>query len=136
MFIVFCWKIILWLANYIKQLKFDQYQHISENIRIYLPKVRATENDDGGIEVTLIKPQHDEAITLYPNDRYLCNPGSVGQPRDGDPRASFAVLDYLSPDSESTFTLYRTEYDIEKAKMETHRVGLPSGLAERLEDGL
>jgi diadenosine tetraphosphatase ApaH/serine/threonine PP2A family protein phosphatase len=84
----------------------------------------------------LIKPSPGESITLNPNDRYLCNPGAVGQPRDGDPRASFAVLEYTSHDAEATFTLHRIEYDIEKAKMETHRVGLPAGLAERLIEGL
>ena len=97
---------------------------------------RATENKNGGVEVTLIEPSHGEIITLNPNDRYLCNPGAVGQPRDGDPRASFAVLDYTSYDAEASFTLHRIEYDIEKAIKETHRVGLPTGLAERLEDGL
>ena len=55
---------------------------------------------------------------------------------DGDPRASFAVLEYTAHNAESSFTLHRIEYDIEKAKKETHRVGLPAGLAERLEDGL
>ena len=103
----------------------------------HLPTVfRATENENKGIEVTLTIPSHGDVTTLYPNDRYLCNPGSVGQPRDGDPRASFGVLDYTDQESEATFTLYRTEYDIEKAKKETHRVGLPSDLAERLEAGL
>ena len=91
---------------------------------------------NGGIEVTLIKPTHGDMITLNQNDRYLCNPGAVGQPRDGDPRASFAVLEYTSHDVEATYTLYRIEYDIQKAIKETHRVGLPAGLAERLEDGL
>lgn len=130
-------------SSYIHELPhaIEAFDSFDEGICLHghthLPTIfRATENDSGGIEVTLIKPKHDEAITLYPSDRYLCNPGAVGQPRDGDPRASFAVLEYLSPESEATFTLYRTVYDIDKAKKETHRVGLPAGLAERLEDGL
>ncbi len=86
-------------------------------------------------EITLEIPTHEESITLSPEDRYLCNPGSVGQPRDSDSRASFAVLEYTSPDSESIFTLYRTEYDIEGAKSATHSVGLPASLADRLELG-
>ena len=80
-------------------------------------------------------PTPGEPIILNPIDRYLCNPGSVGQPRDSDPRASYAVLEYTSPDAESIFTLYRTEYDIQGAQSETHSVGLPSILAERLEMG-
>jgi diadenosine tetraphosphatase ApaH/serine/threonine PP2A family protein phosphatase len=86
-------------------------------------------------EVTLEIPVHGESITLNPEDRYLCNPGAVGQPRDGDSRASYAVLEYTSPDAEAIFTLYRTEYDIKGAQSETHSVGLPSILAERLEMG-
>jgi predicted phosphodiesterase len=86
-------------------------------------------------EITLQKPNEGEPIILDPEDRYLCNPGSVGQPRDGDRRASFATLDYTSPDAESIFTLYRTDYDVKAAQAETHNVGLPSILAERLEIG-
>lgn len=86
-------------------------------------------------EISLQIPTEGESICLHPEDRYLCNPGSVGQPRDGDPRASFAILDYTSPDAESKFTLYRTEYNIKAAQDETHSVGLPSILAERLEFG-
>jgi predicted phosphodiesterase len=86
-------------------------------------------------EVTLQVPVEDEPIILNPHDRYLCNPGSVGQPRDGDSRASFATLEYTSPDAESIFTVYRTQYDIKGAQAETHSVGLPSILAERLEIG-
>ena len=86
-------------------------------------------------EVTLQIPVEDEPIILNAHDRHLCNPGSVGQPRDGDSRASFATLEYTSPDAESIFTLFRTEYDIKAAQTETHSVGLPSILAERLEIG-
>jgi len=39
-------------------------------------------------------------------DKVYCNPGSVGQPRDGDPRAAFATFDG------SSFTLYREYYDL------------------------
>jgi len=86
-------------------------------------------------EVSLQIPTPGEINILQPHDRYLCNPGSVGQPRDSDPRASYAVLEYTSPDAESTFTVYRTEYDIKGAQNETHSVGLPTILADRLEIG-
>ena len=86
-------------------------------------------------EYTMEIPLPNEPVILNPNDRYLCNPGSVGQPRDGDSRASFAVLEYSSPDAEAVFTLHRTEYDIQGAQNETHAVGLPSILAERLAIG-
>jgi len=130
-------------SSYIHELPhaIEAFESFDEGICLHghthLPTIfRATESKNGGVEVTLIEPSHGEMITLNPNDRYLCNPGAVGQPRDGDPRASFAVLDYTSYDAEASFTLHRIEYDIEKAIKETHRVGLPAGLAERLEDGL
>ncbi len=63
--------------------------------------------------------------------RYFLNPGSVGQPRDGDPRAAFAILD-TEP---WTFTVYRVEYPIEKAQQAIRTAGLPEILAERLAYG-
>ena len=86
-------------------------------------------------EVSLEIPQDGIPITLYPEDRYLCNPGSVGQPRDNDPRAAFAILEYESPESAAIFTLHRIEYDIKGAQKDVHMAGLPAILAERLEAG-
>ncbi|WP_457678946.1 metallophosphoesterase family protein [Thermovibrio sp.] len=60
--------------------------------------------------------------------RYLVNPGSVGQPRDRDPRASFGVVDL----KESSFTLYRVEYDFKAAARAILKAGLPEFLAARL----
>lgn len=64
--------------------------------------------------------------------RYIANPGSVGQPRDGDPRASFAVLDT----GEASFMLHRVEYDIASVQRSTGEAGLPDILAERLAAGV
>ena len=102
----------------------------------HLPTVfRATISEEHGTEVSLEVPQEGEPITLYPEDKYLCNPGSVGQPRDGDSRASYAIMEYVSPEEAAIFTLHRAEYNIEAAQKETHNAGLPSVLAERLELG-
>lgn len=65
---------------------------------------------------------------LRPSDRYIVNPGSVGQPRDGDPRASCCVYD---PD-EGTVTLFRREYDVEAEADDMIAAGLPVFLARRL----
>ncbi len=62
--------------------------------------------------------------------RYLLNPGSVGQPRDRNPWASFAVLDG------EVFTVYRVEYDVKAAAREILRAGLPKFLAARLVVGV
>ena len=69
-----------------------------------------------------------EPLELDPSDRYIINPGSVGQPRDGDNRASFLVYD---PD-ERTVTLQRAEYDIEAEAKDILEAGLPGRFADRL----
>ena len=63
--------------------------------------------------------------------RYLINPGSVGQPRDGDPRAAFALLDL----EQNWVELSRVPYDIERAAERIRAVGLPEALALRLAVG-
>ena len=60
--------------------------------------------------------------------RYLINPGSVGQPRDNDPRASFGIFDTEA----LRFSLYRVEYNTKAAAREILRAGLPDYLAARL----
>jgi len=63
--------------------------------------------------------------------KYLLNPGSVGQPRDRDPRASVGIFDY----KEGTFSVHRIEYDTKAAAREILRAGLPEFLAARLMTG-
>jgi len=64
--------------------------------------------------------------------RWLINPGSVGQPRDGDPRAAYAVLDT----HEGTATFYRASYPIDEAQRRIRARRLPEMFAERLALGL
>jgi putative phosphoesterase len=63
----------------------------------------------------------------------LANPGSVGQPRDGDRRAAFAVLT-LNGD-EFSFEVRRVEYDVDSVARKMRRAGLPEFLADRLYNG-
>jgi diadenosine tetraphosphatase ApaH/serine/threonine PP2A family protein phosphatase len=63
---------------------------------------------------------------------WLLNPGSVGQPRDGDPRAAWLVLDTEA----WTATWRRTPYDVGAAQAAIRAAGLPDSLAERLQVGL
>ncbi len=79
-------------------------------------------------ELIAYLPNDAEPIELLADRRYICNPGSVGQPRDCDPRASFAVLDL----NDRTFTVHRQAYDVAGAQAATQRAGLPTILAERL----
>ena len=67
-------------------------------------------------------------VPMVEGHRYLVNPGSVGQPRDGDPRAGFAVVDTATRE----FTIYRVEYPIAKAQARILAEGLPDVLAQRL----
>jgi predicted phosphodiesterase len=62
---------------------------------------------------------------------YLINPGSTGQPRDGDPRAAYAIYDT----GEKQITYYRVGYDVEAAQKKIHAAGLPPILADRLSLG-
>ena len=71
----------------------------------------------------------DHALQLEPErHRYVMNVGSVGQPRDGNPDASFVVYD----DEKNTVRLVRVRYDREKAAEKILKAGLPPVLAERL----
>ncbi len=64
-------------------------------------------------------------------NRYFINPGAVGQPRDGDPRAAFGMLDM----EKLTFRFHRVEYDIESCAQRILAAGLPVELARRLTKG-
>lgn len=74
---------------------------------------------------------HEEEVLLDPKSLYLINPGSVGQPRDRDPRASFAIYDT----ERSLLTSYRVSYDITTCYKKIIKAGLPVELAERLKVG-
>ena len=73
----------------------------------------------------------ETVLELQPGRRYLINPGSVGQPRDGDPRAAYATFD----GDRRTVVLYRVEYDVAAAQRKITAAGLPEGLARRLAVG-
>ena len=64
--------------------------------------------------------------------RALLNPGSVGQPRDGDPRSAYLLLDLEAQRA----AFRRVEYDIEQTQREMREAGLPEMLAARLALGL
>ena len=72
--------------------------------------------------------QRPLTIVLEEGNRYLVNPGSVGQPRDGDSRAGFGIVDI----DRLELTIYRVEYPIAKAQARILEEGLPDVLAQRL----
>ena len=68
---------------------------------------------------------------LEPGVRYLVNPGSIGQPRDGNPLASFAIFDADT----RTVAIYRVSYPVYRAQRKIIDAGLPRPLADRLAFG-
>jgi predicted phosphodiesterase len=70
-------------------------------------------------------------VQLRDRCKYLINPGSIGQPRDGDPRAGYAIADTV----ERRVELYRLKYPVEDAQMKVIKAGLPEVLAQRLAVG-
>ena len=80
---------------------------------------------------TILRPAAEhgsEYLEIDPECAYLVNPGSVGQPRDGDPRAAYVVYD-----SEARRVTYsRVMYDIAGAQRKIQDAGLPPILADRL----
>ncbi len=77
-------------------------------------------------------PILESTIYLDKNKRYILNPGSVGQPRDGDNRASFAILDT----EKYVFKIYRVSYPYEEQQKKMLIEGSPMDLIDRLEMGL
>lgn len=86
--------------------------------------------DDGG-RVELVRPGGGDSLALE-GRRALINPGSVGQPRDGDPDASYAILD---PES-GTVLWHRVRYDVAAVQGAMRDAGLPASLSARLSVGL
>ncbi len=76
-----------------------------------------------------ITPAVDEPVHLEP--RVILNPGSVGQPRDNDARAAYAILDL----EEMTWVSRRVEYDISAVQQEMLAANLPQRNILRLEAG-
>ena len=70
-------------------------------------------------------------VRLPATGQVLANVGSVGQPRDGDPRAAYGLLDL----AKKTLSMRRVKYDVERAQQSILQAGLPSLLAWRLEEG-
>jgi len=94
-------------------------QNSTENRRLLEPPVAHAYVPDGG-EIQL------EAATLY-----LVNPGSCGQPRDGNPLAKAAIFDSEA----QTIEVFGVEYDVEAAREAILAAGLPKRLGDRLRSG-
>jgi predicted phosphodiesterase len=89
---------------------------------------------DGQIRMIQPRPEPGAkfaALRLEPGTRYLINPGSIGQPRDGDPRAAFAIADQ----DYQVIEYWRVPYDIAAVQKRMEKANLPYPLIERLAAG-
>jgi putative phosphoesterase len=98
-----------WLGGFLPYAQFNQLnlvhggwcdpidEYLTDPTENYFKKVRGTVFTSGHT--------HIQSLHVWEKKMY-CNPGSVGQPRDGDPRAAFAIFD-------GTFELFRVEYDMQ-----------------------
>ena len=78
------------------------------------------------------RPRSDsQSMEIDPDCAYMINPGSVGQPRDGDPRAAYCIYD----SDTHMVTYHRVVYDVAAAQQKIHDAGLPPILADRLAVG-
>ena len=83
------------------------------------------------VNVLLLGHTHIPFIDKSEN-RLIINPGSVGQPRDKDPRASYAVIDLENLQAK----IIRVEYDIQKVNNQVKEADLPDFLGQRLSKGI
>lgn len=79
----------------------------------------------------IVRAMNFSTVKVTMGKRYFINVGSIGQPRDGDPRASYALYNT----QRNTIELRRIEYDIEAAQKRNRDAGLPERLAARLAVG-
>jgi len=101
------------------------YQHTSLCFigHTHTPKAYVRDGSVRTIPLDVLQVQHGK--------KYLINVGSVGQPRDGDPRSAYCIYDTVTND----VTLRRLEYDLAGAQQAIIAAGLPHKLAERLAVG-
>jgi predicted phosphodiesterase len=86
---------------------------------------------DGRVDTIGSPESFSSHVALRPESKYLLNPGSVGQPRDGEPRAAYALVDTAAKHVD----LYRVDYPIEITQAKVLKAGLPEVLAQRLAVG-
>ena len=77
------------------------------------------------------EPSAEARVHLVVGSKHLVNPGAVGQPRDGDPRAAYAIVD----DDARLVDLFRVKYAVGEAQAKIIKAGLPEVLAQRLAVG-
>ena len=119
------WEYVVNSASALASVRGDQARHDASSATLTCPSSAGWKDGAPAFRLATTGP-----VELG-DGRAIVNPGSVGQPRDGDPRASYAVYD----SDAATITHYRVEYDIPATQSKMHDRGLPHYLAERLTYG-
>ncbi len=88
-------------------------------------------HDVGTLHTKPVVPNETLSIQIAPGTSYLLNPGSIGQPRDGDTRAAFAIADLDA----KTVEFWRVPYDVQDVQQRMMTAGLPEPLILRLSFG-
>jgi diadenosine tetraphosphatase ApaH/serine/threonine PP2A family protein phosphatase len=126
------WEYVLWpdqagecMDAQARRVSFVGHSHVA----LFFTRPEDPEEGGNGSSVQARGAQAGPGTTIdLRADRWLINPGSVGQPRDGDPRAAWLELDTEA----WTATYHRVRYDIDTAAEAIEAAGLPSQLARRL----
>lgn len=87
--------------------------------------------ETAGLPLPRLRLAHDGERCFLGNQRLILNPGGVGQPRDGDPRAAYALYNR----DDAVITFYRVEYDLATTQAKMQAAGLPQQLIRRLSYG-
>jgi len=123
------WEYILYPK--IAQLNFKHFETAYCLVGHTHSPVIYIENQNGGTTCESIVPDTEAYQHQLDEHRLIMNPGSVGQPRDGDPRASYAILDT----DKMTFEIKRVAYNVEKVQSDMQGYDFPAKLWNRLAFG-
>jgi len=119
------WEYVIYAST--AEINFDHFETSYCLVGHTHSPVIFVQAEGNGSKVKEIQPPVDEPVALGP-ERLILNPGSVGQPRDGDPRASYAILD----DEAMTIEYHRVSYPVEETQAKMIEHGLPARLVLRL----
>jgi predicted phosphodiesterase len=117
---------LLFQAEINFQLMAEINVNLCFNGHTHIPCVFKSEGEKQPVKTTLSEDYHK--IILDPLNRYIINPGSTGQPRDGNPKASFGLYDTET----NQFELFRAPYNYLETQKKIISSGLPPDLADRL----
>jgi predicted phosphodiesterase len=106
------------------QVTFFGHTHLQGGFSLRGEEVQTLNTTPGG-------SRESSSVTVEPGTTYLFNPGSIGQPRDGNPRAGFAIADL----EKRTVEFWRIPYDIARVQQRMTQAGLPEPLILRLSFG-